>query len=140
MKNIIGICGQKGVGKTTVASYLQEKGYYLVDMDLKVKEVSKHLLGEDRSENDLLLVRERGYRINHCYWLNMVLISIDAEVDKIVLDNIWPFEGKGIIKTLQIVRPELTNEIIDGIEEIDNDGSIEELYEKIDNSIYSTKK
>ena len=81
--NIIGIIGEEQY-KNIVIDILISKGFYKISINDKIKSVAKSL-SMDNNIND---IRERGYKINRLYWINLVLSSIDDKQKHILIDDI----------------------------------------------------
>jgi hypothetical protein len=102
-KTIIGFIGDCNYCKKA-SSVLHGIGFHKVSIGKKVLEISKYIMGskdEDLDEAFLLQVRNRGYKINRLYWINLVLASVpddkklvvieDLRIEDIVKDVISPY-------------------------------------------------
>ena len=143
MKKIIGFIGDTKSGRTTAANILSKKGFCKVSINEKVSELASHLFTkEELALNKVSIlngVRKRGCSIIKEYWLNLVLVTIPDDAKFVIFDDISVEEAESDkIASYQIYRPGVSRERIEGIETIENDGSlkdfekkIEELYKKI---------
>ena len=139
-KIIVGFTGESGVGKTTAADILVRQGFYKVSINDKVEYFAKFLFSDKEMEEDkeaiIFQVRKKGYEVNKKYWLNLVLMDIPENKNKLVFDDIWQFEGEGIVDIYQITRD--SDEIVEELETIENDGDLNLLKEKIINLSQNT--
>ena len=136
-KIIIGFIGDHNAGKTTAAQILKKKGFYAASINSKVKEFAKHLFSEDdiKREGATILnnVRRRGCSVHKEYWLNLVLISVADNKNFVVFDDLSIDEAMSKrIKVCQIYRPGVSRIRLPDIETIENDGSLKEFVEKIE--------
>ena len=68
----LGLTGKTGAGKTTVASYLKEKGCYIIDGDIIARQITEKgsdvlpilqkAYGDDILDENGELIPERSYR------------------------------------------------------------------------------
>lgn len=125
-KIIIGFLGDKGVGKTIATNTLIEEGFCRVSIKDTILDLAKKLFStEEFNSNQTKItqfMRKRGNKLHKGYWLNLSLVSAPNDKDKIVLDD---FEledlSENIVKTYQIVRPDITQKTLDKVEIIKND-------------------
>jgi hypothetical protein len=118
-KTIIGFCGGKwgesGVGKTTAAGFLVEKGFFLVSFSDPIEKVARAQCGWDgdrgRAGKNLLdKVCRSGRKTSEDYWLNLALKSLPSDRDRIVFDDVY-FENEFRFiksqggKVIRILRP-----------------------------------
>jgi len=142
-KIIIGLVGEKGVGKTTAALVMKDKGFYKCSIKTKVKEFAGHLFNELNEENEekiLQQVRKRGKAIHKYYWLNLLLMSIPEEKKYIVIDDIELDDANNFVKIYSVYRPSISKERIKNVEEIVNEGTKEEFEKKIQILAINLKK
>lgn len=134
-KVIIGFIGDHNAGKTCAANILEKHGFYKVSITNKVKEFISFLLKDisaEEKEKSIPIVREKGYKINSCFWLNLVLTSIDDDKDNIVFDDISMHEVKySIVTPYQIYRKGVSLSIIPNIQIIENNLELKDFEEKI---------
>ena len=135
-KIIIGFLGDSGVGKTTAANALVSEGFYRVSIAEKVLEFTQRLFSEEEiAENkDKIFekMRQKGNRVHKGYWLNLTLVSIPDDKDKIVLDDFTTSDLLGdVVKVYQIDRPNFTKNKLPNIESIINDSTLNSFTEKI---------
>ncbi|MFW5804098.1 MAG: hypothetical protein ACOCWG_02585 [bacterium] len=134
---IIGLVGDKNVGKTTMANRLvEEKDFYKIDISDKVKEFATHLVPQFESYQDkseiLTKIRLKGCKINKSYWINLCLSSVVQDHAKIVLDEIIEPEIIPSIEVYQIYRPKISTKTIPNVVTICNDKSLKSFISKID--------
>jgi hypothetical protein len=138
-KVIIGFIGDHNSGRTTAADILKGKGFYKVSINKKVEEFFKYLFPQKDSNNSnsiLNSIRRRGVNVNKEYWLNLVLVTVPDDKDLIVFDDLSIDEFEtGKIIVYQIYRPGVSRVRLPYITTIENDGSLEEFTEKI-NQLY----
>jgi hypothetical protein len=141
-KIIIGFLGDKDVGKTTCANILALNGFYKISVKDKIAEFASQLFSEEelRDNRDKIFeeIRQRGNRAHKGYWLNLVLITIPDNQDKIVFDDLTPQDLIGnVVKAYQIYRPNFSATTIPNTETIMNDGNLKSLTKKINDLIDS---
>jgi len=136
-KIIIGFIGDHNSGRTTAADILKKKGFYKASINQKVEEFSKYLFPNKSNDKSVINnVRRRGIKVNKEYWLNLVLITVPDDKNLVVFDDISIDELESDkIMVYQIYRPEVSNIKLPDITTIENDGSLEEFAEKI-NQLY----
>lgn len=139
-KVIIGLIGDHNVGKTTAADVLKKKGFYKASINAKVEEFSKYLFPNGELERNkastLNSVRRRGIKVSKEYWLNLVLVTVPDDKNLIVFDDLSIDELEtNRIQVYQIYRPEISGIRLPDVETIENDGSLEDFIEKI-NQLY----
>jgi len=83
IKKIIGIIGNEE-DRNIVTNILLNKGYYKISIIDKVKEIAKLL----KLEDNLDLVRERGYKVGRLYWINLLLPSVPNDKNLILIDDL----------------------------------------------------
>jgi len=87
-KTIIGLIGDDKL-KSEVIEFLVKEGFWAVSIMDKVRELSKLLMKNyDYSENDLALVRLKGYSVHKLYWINLVLASVPNNKVFVVIKDI----------------------------------------------------
>lgn len=136
-KKIIGFLGCTESGRTTAAKILEEKGFYFASINDKVAEFASHLFSKDeidRERNRIINeVRKRGTSVNKEYWLNLILISVPDEAKYIVFDDISLDEANNDkVRAYQIYRPDVSDVRVDDIETIENNGTLKDLVQKIE--------
>ena len=135
-KIIVGFIGDTDVGKSTAASVLEELGFYRLSIDFKVKEFAMQLLGEESPDEATIgAVREKGYGVNRGYWLNLTLMSVQDEVDYMVIDDLQ--EGdmiRNVVVPYHIVRGDCiqTGTIIDSATVIFNNSTLDDFQGNIE--------
>lgn len=87
-KVIIGIIGEKDVRLTALCSHLTRHKFKKVLVENKVKEVSKYLVKGDISQDAINKIRERGYKVNNLYWVNLLLSSMKDTDTKILIEDL----------------------------------------------------
>ena len=136
-KIIVGLIGDHGVGKTTAANIFKKKGFFKASINEKVEEFTRHLFENNdwmEKKNTILNnVRKKGYKNCKSYWLNLILITVPDDKNFIVFDDmsLEDTENKGIY-VVQIYRPSVSREKLEDIETIENNGTIDEFKEKIE--------
>jgi hypothetical protein len=148
VKKIIGFIGENNSGRTTAANILEKHGFYKVSINKKVEEFAHYLFTKSEIEANkaviLNRIRKRGTEIHKDYWLNLVLTSVHDDKDLIVFDDVSMDEVESHkIQIFQIYRTGMSEEKIDGLEIIENDGKLEEFKAKIEDlhkKIKNTKK
>jgi dephospho-CoA kinase len=136
-KIIIGFVGGKDVGKTTAANILSSKGFFRANIMSKVEELAKHLASpqELNKHKDEILdqIRRKGCAVCKEYWVNLILIAVPDTFDFIVFDDIILEEAvSGKIKLYQVYRPYKSLQIIPDIETIENNGTLKDFTDKIE--------
>jgi GTPase SAR1 family protein len=136
---VIGLTGDSGSGKTTIANFLVEKGFRKISIKDKVREMSVHFFSDDdiNKKEDAILIemRYRGLAISPSYWLNLALISVSDYTHLIVIDDIHKTEAiNGNIRMYQVIRPCILSheDKIPNIEVILNDSDLDSLRQKIE--------
>ena len=81
-RNIIGVIGND-IYKDIVVNILISKGFYNVNINDKVKEIAKLF-----ELDNINCIRERGYKINRLYWINLALSSVAEDKKSIVISDI----------------------------------------------------
>ena len=90
IKNIVGFMGD-GIFCKNSAEVLQGMGFYKISIGKKVLEISKYLIeanGGEITEDILNQIRNRGYKINRLYWINLALSSVPDDKKKIVIEDL----------------------------------------------------
>ena len=54
---------------------LHDIGYYKVSIKSKVLEISKYLIKDEISDEIIENIRNRGYKVNRLYWINLVFVK-----------------------------------------------------------------
>lgn len=152
---IIGISGKIQSGKDTIANYLVNKyGFIRIGFADKLKEIAKDLFEWNglKDKNGRTLLQNLGYAmrlINENIWVNYVLNNLDLNKQYIISDVRYENEAEILkengAKLWRIERKlDRNNEADKHLSEIDldnygkfdiiidNNGTIEELYKKID--------
>ena len=136
---VIVLTGDSGSGKTTIANFLVEKGFYKISIKDKVREMSVHFFSDDEldKEEDGIIteMRYRGFAMSPSYWLNLALISVSDHTHLIVIDDVHKAEAiNGNIRMYQVIRPCLLSNggNIPNIEVILNDSDLDSLRQKIE--------
>lgn len=137
-KVIIGFIGDHNSGRTTSANILKKRGFYKASIGGKVEEFSKYLFpNKDIHDNAVLNnIRRRGINVSKEYWLNLVLVTVPDDKNLIVFDDLSIDEVEtNKIMAYQIYRHGVSTIKLPDIETIDNNGSLDDLAEKI-NQLY----
>jgi hypothetical protein len=139
-KVIIGFIGDHNVGKTLSSDYLKKKGFLKFSINSKVNEFARFLFSKDeiKQNTNVILnkVRRKGYTVHKEYWINLIMASVHNDKHLVVFDDLSIDEiGIEKIEIYQIVRPNVSTIELPDIKTIINNGSIEELYAKIDKII-----
>jgi len=138
-KIIIGFIGDHNSGRTTASDFFKRKGFHKASINDKVREFAKYLFPNKEIQQDkstLNNVRRRGVKVSKEYWLNLVLITVPDDKTMIVFDDISMDEAEtNKITTFQIYRPGVSTINLPNIETIENNGSLPEFIEKI-NQLY----
>ena len=88
-KIVIGLTGDNDTLKSKVTKTFVDIGFHKVSVSSKVKEFAKYLLpGNVFPEETLQGIRERGYNVNKCYWINLVLASVPDNKELIIIDDL----------------------------------------------------
>ena len=151
-RTIIGFCGGKwgcsGVGKTTAARFLVDKGFRLVSFSDPIERVAKAQAGwngvRDAAGKRILdAVCRGGRKVSEDYWTHLVMKSIPSEEKKIVFDDIWFANERRFIKSsggwvIEIIRPLVPASDLDF--EVDasvfNKGGFDDFRESILSAVY----
>jgi dephospho-CoA kinase len=137
MKKIIGFIGDHKSGRTTASNILKKNGFYVISINDKVLDVASHLFGKSELNKNkasiLNGVRKRGYSVFKEYWLNLSLITIPEGIDLVVFDDLSVEEMEtGKVDAYQIYREGVSREKLDGVETIENNGSLEDFERKVE--------
>ena len=81
-KKIIGLIGEKE-DRDIVSNILINDGYYKISINERVKIVADML-----DNKDLDIVRERGYKFDSRYWINLTLSIIPKDKNLIIIDDL----------------------------------------------------
>jgi len=138
---VIGLTGDSGSGKTTIANFLVEKGFYKISIKDKVREMALHFFSNDeidKEENVIITeMRYKGLVMSPSYWLNLALISVSNHTHLIVIDDVHKAEAvNGNIRMYQVVRPHHSASKWDNIPDVEvilNDSDLDSLQQKIEN-------
>jgi len=132
-KIIIGLLGDKGSGKTTVSAMLSEMGFHRISILSKVREIAKYLLpGDDWPEETLDQIRERGYKVNKTYWINLTLGSAPEDKDLIVIDDLKENDViSSVIRPICVFRDGVSKENTSKIEILANNSDLNSLRKSI---------
>jgi hypothetical protein len=75
--------------RNKVAKVFSDIGFYRTSISSKTKELAKYLLSEDiLSDENVDKVREKGYNVSKCYWINLLLASMPEGKELIVIDDL----------------------------------------------------
>lgn len=135
-KQIIAFIGDEGCGKTTASNFLAKHGFHKVEIINKVNDFARYLFTQkqfDCNKKEILEnIRKRGCLVNKEYWINLVLISVPDSANRIVFDELMKEEiVNNKIKVYQIIRPNATKVVHSNVETIQNDGKLDEFYNKL---------
>ena len=88
-KIIIGLLGDDRISRQQVAKVFSDIGFYRTSIVSKTTELAKYLLPGDRfPEETLDQIRQRGYNVSKCYWINLVLASAPDDKELILIDDL----------------------------------------------------
>lgn len=71
---------------------MSNKGFYICSIYSKVKEMAKFLLKkkeEDVTDEEICIIRKKGYSVNKLYWTNLLLTSLPEDKNLIVIYDLW---------------------------------------------------
>jgi len=136
-KLILGLLGGENSGRTTAAKILAKKGFCRASINKKVEEFASHLFSSEELVTDknviLNRIRQRGYSVNKEYWLNLVLISVADKTNYVVFDDVSLEEASNNkVVVVQVYRPNVSSVRVDGVETIENDGTLKDFTKKIE--------
>lgn len=102
-KIIIGLIGNSKKDISAISSFLERHGYLKTSINNKVKDVSRFIFSKDdqKQENIIRKLRERAYKINKKFWINLLLSDITKKHNKIVIEDL---EEEDVIKSIKILR------------------------------------
>lgn len=87
-KIVIGLMGDKSLRKK-VAKKFVDAGFYRVSVKSKTTELAKYLLpGTIFPDETLQGIRDRGYKVSKCYWINLLLASVPESKNLIIIDDL----------------------------------------------------
>lgn len=90
MKITVGILRES---KDKIQSYV-DKGYHVEYLDNHAREIGEKLLDKKNlTEEEIIMVRERGYAINSMFWVNLAMTSAKS-YDKIVIADLQEEDNK----------------------------------------------
>ena len=132
-KVVIGLLGDSGSGKTTVSAILSEIGFHRVSVLSKVREIAKYLLpGDDWPEETLNQIRERGYKVNKAYWINLTLGSVPEDKDLIIIDDLKDNDViANVVRPIYVYREGISKTKPSTIEILANNSDINSLRKSI---------
>jgi hypothetical protein len=132
-KIIIGLMGEDVNLREKVAKIFSDIGFFRTSISSKTTELANYLLpGDIFPEETVDQIRQRGYKVSNCYWINLVLASTPDDKDLILIDDL---RQQDIIEGVIIPYIVETDDIVSygGIEAINaNSKNIEaEIHSKI---------
>jgi hypothetical protein len=96
MKNkiILGILSDDTYnGKDEFLALVSRHGFSIHTISSKIEEMAKYLLkindSSDITQEDIDIIRKRGYAVNKLYWLNILLTSVSEKEDRIIIKDLW---------------------------------------------------
>jgi len=119
VRTIVGFCGGKwgepGVGKTTAAGFLVERGFHLVSFSTPIEKIARTQCGWDgdrgKPGKDILDgVCRSGRQVTEDYWLNLAIKLIPKDAETLVFDDVYFLNEYHFIKSqggfiVEILRP-----------------------------------
>lgn len=87
-KTIIGIIGDKDARLNALCEHLGKHKFKKVTISSKVREMSKYIVRGDLSDDIVSQIRERGYKVNRLYWVNLLLSSMKDEDSNILIEDL----------------------------------------------------
>lgn len=85
-KVIIGFIGDK-ILISKLTSELSLRGFEIFSIKEKIKEMALHVLPHEEVQKEIVLkkFRERGCKIHRSYWINIFLMAIPKQSNKVVI-------------------------------------------------------
>lgn len=87
-KTIIGIIGEKDSRLNALCELLLKNKFKKALIANKVKEVSKYLVRGETTSDLIEKIRERGYKVNNLYWINLLLSSMSDADSNILIEDL----------------------------------------------------
>lgn len=88
-KIVIGLIGDDLALRKKVASTFVDIGFYQTSVASKTNELAKYLLpGDIFPEETIQQIRDRGYKVSDCYWINLVLASVPEDKELIIINDL----------------------------------------------------
>jgi hypothetical protein len=87
-KTIIGIIGKKDIKLQALCDKLLHNKFKKVAIADKVREVAKYLIQDDFDDSTLESIRDRGYKVNNLYWVNLLLSSMKDADSNILIEDL----------------------------------------------------
>ena len=88
---IIGVLGNESQNKKQFVSLCTSNGFHPVKISDKVKELAGYLFNHDDDfeldDKTLNSLRDRGYKVNSMYWINLLLSSMNNDYKHVVLED-----------------------------------------------------
>lgn len=110
MKNkiIIGLIGKDKKANEKVAKIFSDAGFYKTSISSKTNELAKYLLpGNVFPDETISEIRERGYKVSDCYWINLVLASVPDDKSLVLIEDISEKDiVDGVVTAYQVTNDE----------------------------------
>ena len=115
-KIVIGLIGEDMALRKKVAKVFVDVGFHKTSVNAKTTELAKYLLpGDIFPEETIQGIRDRGYNVSSCYWINLVLASVPDDKDLIIIEDMQEKDViDGVITPYHIVddkQPKSANTI-----------------------------
>lgn len=124
---IIGVIGNS-INKNKFLDICKSNGFHTIKILDKVRELAGYLF-ELENENELDVttlssIRDRGYRVNKLYWINLILSSMNNDYKHVLLEDMQEEDCvNGIMKVYRA-------DTIDGMTLADMEKDIHHLIKK----------
>jgi len=107
-KIVIGLIGEDEALRAKVASVFVDVGFYKTSVAAKTTELAKYLLpGDIFPKETIQEIRNRGYNVSKCYWINLVLASVPDDKDLILVEDLQEKDIiDGVIVPYRVVSEE----------------------------------
>jgi len=135
-KDIIALVGNRESRKIAT-QILKEQGYYVVSIDSKVFEFASQFFEEEELDNHgeqiISEFRERGKKAHQHYWLNLVMIGVPDDKERIVISDANMDEVVNTPFRVLYLTDGINNEVQNNerLEVINYDGNNAEFTKKI---------
>jgi len=105
-KVIIGFIGDKNlISKLTPE--LSLRGFEIFSIKEKVKEMARHVLPGEEVEKEIVLkkFRDKGCKVHRSYWINIFLMAIPKQSDKVVIIDMEEEDAlPQVIRTFRVTK------------------------------------
>ena len=102
-KRIIGLIGKHSLTRA-ISFKLEKRGFCKISLVEKVQEFASYFLPKDDVNKEQLIqkFREKAYKVNRHYWINLLLSSVNPECKNIVIDDLM--EEDVVVETMDVYR------------------------------------